>query len=490
MLRIIYLICGVLLLTLLPGNGEKIVLADEGKKLVAYYAAWSPPENLDANLVTHINFAFADVCWDGMHGNPEVEVADGEQNVWECTDLAGNDMAMPNGSIVLGDVEGDLESFMVLEELKEENPSLKTLISIGGWSWSNNLSLVAGDEVTREVFAASAVDFVREFGFDGVDLNWSFPVEGGMPGNHYDSRDKRNHTLLLEEVRAALDLAGEEDGKEYLLTIASNATISYLENNELAKIAELVDHINMMTYDFNGAWSPTASAHNAPLYDDAAAKEMGVYSGNVTAAVDGHLNAGVPKDKLVVGVPFYGRSWGGCTIMDFGGYFNCKEVGGGNLEPGVYDYRYLAEHMIGDTDFKRRWNDVAKVPFLVNEATGEMISYDDAESLLEKTDYILEQGLAGAMVWELSQDDVAGSLLHAVALGVGLVEGDPAELLGDADLLDEAPDASDSGKAVDEEDVVSGDRDHSTLSNVLIVVGILIFMVVITRILRQNRKNA
>ncbi|GJM82552.1 hypothetical protein HMSSN139_50480 [Paenibacillus sp. HMSSN-139] len=135
---------------------------------------------------------------------------------------------MPNGTIVLGDpwidagkqfpgdtwdqpIAGNIHQ---LNKLKQANPHLKTIISVGGWTWSNRFSDVAASQVTRETFANSAVDFLRKFNFDGIDLDWEYPVAGGLPGNSYRPEDKQNYTKLLREIRNKLDAAGAADGKD------------------------------------------------------------------------------------------------------------------------------------------------------------------------------------------------------------------------------------------------------------------------------------
>ncbi|WP_078556083.1 glycoside hydrolase family 18 protein [Bacillus alkalicellulosilyticus] len=427
-------VLAVLLLLSLMLPSMKVAAETKGDfKIIGYYTSWSPPTNLDANQVTHLNYAFADVCWDGIHGNPEVWVPEGESNTWPCRGQGEEVLDVPNGTVVLGDPENDTDTLFEgdteeqdfagnlnqLRKLKQTNPNLKTLISIGGWSWSNNLSLVAATQETREVFAKSAVEFIRTYEMDGVDLDWEYPVSGGMWNNHRSPDDKVNHTLLLQEIRNALDEAEQEDGREYLLTIASSVSFAYLENNELDKIAEIVDFINIMTYDFNGAWAQK-TGHNAPLFKDDRATEADVHPHNIEAGITGHLTHGVPKEKLVMGLPFYGRSWGGCNQdnnfekIDNGGYQQCTGPGIGNLEPGVYTYSYIQENLLNQNGYTRYWNDVAKVPYLYNQEIGEFVSYDDPESLTHKVNFIKDTGLAGAMIWELSQDDNNAILLTTI----------------------------------------------------------------------------
>ena len=327
----------------------------------------------------------------------------------------------PNGTIVLGDpwidtgktfagdtwdqpIAGNINQ---LNKLKQINPNLKTIISVGGWTWSNRFSDVAATAATREVFANSAVDFLRKYNFDGVDLDWEYPVSGGLDGNSKRPEDKQNYTLLLSKIREKLDAAGAVDGKKYLLTIASGASTTYAANTELANIASIVDWINIMTYDFNGAWQKV-SAHNAPLNYDPAASVAGVPDANtfnVAAGAQGHLNAGVPAAKLVLGVPFYGRGWDGCAQASNGQYQIC--TGGssvGTWEAGSFDFYDLETNYINKNGYTRYWNDTAKVPYLYNATNKRFISYDDAESIGYKTAYIKSKGLGGAMFWELSGD--------------------------------------------------------------------------------------
>ncbi|CAM2884401.1 glycosyl hydrolase family 18 protein [Paenibacillus sediminis] len=394
-------------------------------KIVGYYPAWAAygrnynVTDIDPNKVTHINYAFADICWNGIHGNPDPT---GPNPVtWSCQNENSQTINVPNGTIVLGDpwidtgkrFAGDTwdqpyaGNINQLNKLKTINPNLKTIISVGGWTWSNRFSDVAASQTTRETFANSAVDFLRKFKFDGIDLDWEYPVSGGLAGNSYRAADKQNYTLLLQEIRNKLNAAESTDGKHYLLTIASGASPSYAQNTELNKIAGIVDWINIMTYDFNGGWQ-AVSAHNAPLYFDPAAGSAGVpdaASFNVDAAVQGHLNSGVPASKLVMGVPFYGRGWDGVGSANNGQYqtgTGASQVG--TWEAGVFDFSDLEANYINKNGYTRYWNDTAKVPYLYNASNRRYISYDDTESVGNKTAYIKSKGLAGAMFWELSSD--------------------------------------------------------------------------------------
>jgi chitinase len=396
--------------------------AGTGYKAVAYYTSWSTYKRnyqvtaIPASKITHINYAFADICWNGIHGNSDPTGPN--PNTWTCQDEKANPINVPNGTIVIGDVFADATksftgdvynqplkgNFNQLNKLKQANPNLKTIISVGGWSWSNRFSDVAADPIIRSTFAKSAVDFLRKYGFDGIDLDWEYPVADGLAGNSYRPEDKTNYTLLLQAIRQELDAAGAQDlGKHYLLTIAAGAGTNYMNNTELDKIAQTVDWINLMTYDYHGGFEPR-SGHNAPLYFDSNDTLAANSSFNVDASVTGFLAHGVPGNKLVMGVPFYGRGWDGCANINNGQYQTCTGASrAGTWEGGVFDFSDLEANYININGKIRYWNDITKTPFLFN-GRGQFISYDDAESMKFKTDYIKSKGLAGSMIWELSAD--------------------------------------------------------------------------------------
>ncbi|KAI7248939.1 hypothetical protein KC345_g11799, partial [Hortaea werneckii] len=160
-------------------------------------------------------------------------------------------------------------------------------------------------------------------------------------------------------------------------------------------------------YDFNGSWN-TTTGHNAPLYYDPAAASSGLTEPanyNIDKAVTSYLSAGVPAGKLVLGMPFYGRGWGGAPGTGNGQYQVSAGISStGTWEKGSYDFNDLEANYINKNGYTRYWNNTSKVPYLYNPATQTYISYDDVESFGYKTSYLKSKGLAGAMFWETSGD--------------------------------------------------------------------------------------
>jgi len=349
-------------------------------RVIGYYAEWKkhyPVERIPADKLTHVNYAFAIV---------------------------------KDGKIALRDAEQAQVNFPKLVELKKKHPKLQTLISVGGWADSEGFSDAALTHPARAAFAHSCADFVSRHGFDGVDIDWEFPVSGGEKGNVERPEDKPNFTLLLAGLRAALDQRGTADEKRYLLTIAAPA--GGLQRIEVEQIHPHLDFINLMTYDFAGPWSKTtgfnAALHPVPDQPD---------QNSCSASVERYVKAGVPRDKIVLGVPFYGRSWTGVTDANNGLFQPHDRTTG--TRPLEEKYRELKTDTDGSAG-KRFWHEQAKVPWMWNPQTRVFITYDDPESIRAKAEYAREQKLGGVMFWELEHDDDQSSLLNAIHEGLRL----------------------------------------------------------------------
>lgn len=333
-------------------------------KIIGYYPSWKSysgftPDKLDASKLTHINYAFAYI---------------GQDN-----------------KIKLGYPDKDPENFKKINELKAINPDLKILISVGGWNWSGKFSDTASTEISRTAFAKSCIEFITEYGIDGIDLDWEYPVSGGLSTNSKRPQDKQNFTLLLKEIRKKLDELGMKDNKHYLLTIAGGASSYYLNNVEPNEIKEYIDFANIMTYDLHGPWD-LYSDFNAPLYNNSDSSPQ--YKISVDSSVRAWINAGFPKDKLVVGVPFYGYLYKVNSNTDNGVYQ--KFTHGEALSYSSIKINYM------NYNYSEFFDSESMVPWLYKNNT--FISYDDAESLALKVEYIKKEELGGVMIWELSQD--------------------------------------------------------------------------------------
>ncbi len=326
------------------------------------------PSEIAADKLTHINYAFADV---------------------------------KDGRMVEGSAR-DAENLKLLANLRRQHPHLQILISVGGWTWSNNFSDAALTAETRRRFTESAIAFVRRHDIDGVDIDWEYP---GLRGNNNVHRleDKENFTALMKDLRDALDAEGRLRNRRYLLTFAAGAFPDFIATTEMDKVQAVVDFVNLMTYDFRT--SDPIAGHHANLYLHPADTKKR----SVDSAVRAFIAAGVPPAKIVMGVPFYGRAWAGIQGEGTGLY----QPGSRPAERIDTTYGAMSTTLIDRGGFARIWDSQAQAPYLWNEDTRTFISYDDPESLGLKSAYIREHGLGGVMFWEY-YGDKTGALLDTL----------------------------------------------------------------------------
>jgi chitinase len=378
-------------------------------RVVGYLASWGVRSkgtriaDLPARNLTHIFYAFAKIDEDGRValGDPCVDVGD-------CPRAAADTSSRPRVRFD-ADMLGPGGNFGELQELKARNPHLKLLISVGGWTGSGKFSDAALTDARRRRFAESAIDvFIRRWPglFDGIDIDWEFPVAGGMKGNVERPVDRENFTLLLAELRRQLDAQTVRDGRRYELAIAASARAPEIANVDLPRIEPLLDFINVMTYDYHAA--PGAAHFNSPLY---AAANDPTPTWNVDASMAAFVEGGVPANKLLVGVPFYGRAYGQVPNVN-GGLFQRGTQNPPGWKQGDGDWRTLARTRLKDPRYVRHWEAKARVPWLYDSTSGTWVSYDDPESVAAKATYVRERGFGGVVIWELGGDD--GSLMRAI----------------------------------------------------------------------------
>lgn len=360
-------------------------------RVIGYYASWTAnaprsflPEQVQAKLLTHINFAFA-------------KITDGRVSIDE-SDRKNSD--------------ADLLRRLVL--LKQQNPRLQILLSVGGWTGSVGFSEAASTQDGRSRFASSAMRLIEKYQLDGVDIDWEFPVAGGDPGTTHRPEDRENYTKLLRELRLQLRSSDNKEHKSYLLTAAFGNNPSFVRNTEMHELAALLDWANLMAYDFTGPWN-LESGHHAPLRDDPADHGSDHHSDyNISSLVGNMIAAGFRARQLVLGIPFYGYSWSGCQNLLSEQYGPCLNKGPGSWEPSTLDYSDIETKYLHNNAYQLQWNDVAQATSLYSQVERTFISFDDQRSLSAKMQYLREQGLAGAMIWEMAGDR-RGTLLKTIA---------------------------------------------------------------------------
>ncbi|KAJ4435528.1 hypothetical protein ANN_18144, partial [Periplaneta americana] len=456
-------------------------------RIVCYWGSWSvyrpgdgafDVEDIDPNLCTHIVYTFV-----GINAKGKVVLLD----TWNDIDL------------------GAIKRF---NALREQNPSLKTMVAIGGWNeGSKKYSKVMNNDTTRGIFVDNVVNFVKKYGFDGFDIDWEYPTQrGGSPG------DKDAFSKLLSELRPKFDANG------FLLSAAVSAGVDKIDAAyDVPQLVKNLDFINVMTYDLHGDWD-SATGENAPMYPGNEDIENGETKLNVVSiinifnkhfvssilivakiinkrkvklqggplectyfqlyvtgkrlkieptvqfivyerlkkvsictspylyassschcddieamndflpntlehvfwnalnslydalpkdyAINYWIQKGAPASKLNLGMGTYGRSFTLQSSSDHG--IGAPSTGPGQGGPYTEEAGDLGynELCINLDQWTVVWNDKQEVPYAYKG--NQWVGYDNVESFKIKSQYILDHGIGGAMIWSIDTDDYRG----------------------------------------------------------------------------------
>ncbi|TWG83549.1 chitinase [Cellulosimicrobium cellulans J34] len=457
-------------------NGREKLPNGLDRRVIGYFTSWrtganDQPRYLASDIpwdkISHINYAFAHV-----DGNDRVSVnASAPGN-------AATDMTWPGVPGAEMDPTLDYTGhFNLLAKYKKANPGVKVLPAVGGWAETGGYFDANGDRVASggfytmtesqariDTFADSVVDFVREYGFDGIDIDYEYPTSNNQAGNPDDFHisDARRGQLfegyvnLMRTLREKLDVAGAEDGEYYMLTTATPSSGWLLRGMEVYQVTQYTDYVNMMTYDLHGAWNEYVGGNGA-LFDDG--KDPELAAGGVYGAYKGigylngdwaahYFRGAMQAGRINLGVPFYTRGFqnvqggtygmGGTAKAPAG--FPCppgtnNKCGYGadgidnlwydsdpqgnaipagvnpiwhvlNLEQGVTG-DYVSAYGVTDTlqgTYERHFDPVTKNEWWWNAQTRTLLSGDSTEAIAAKADYVADTGLGGLMIWELAGD--------------------------------------------------------------------------------------
>ena len=389
-----------LLLISIPSLAQKPVPSAPAKNsmnVVGYFPQWGVYSNFflknlltsgSAPLLTQINYAFANVV------NSQCQSFD----PWADFEVPFPARFAVNGQADSQDPEAFVGNFHQLQELKQIYPNLKVVLSIGGAGANPAEFSTAAAPQNRQAFVASCIDMYIQGNFapwlqepgiiDGLDIDWEFP----------GAADKQNFTALLAEFRRQLDAVRPG----LTLTIAAPPGSWAYDNIELPKVQRYLDFFGVMTYDYDGPWL-SQTGFVAPLFQSPTDPDP---TNNADATMRGYLRAGVHPDKMVFGIPFYGYQWSGVP-----------DVNHGLFKPGTpadgAPYNYIVTIEGG---FSKYRDPVTRAPWLYDGTT--FWTYDDPVSIKFKMGYVRSHGLAGVMVWELSNDLPNGTLLKTIVRGL------------------------------------------------------------------------
>ena len=346
-----------------PFESNECNTSNRGTVNFGYYQEWATyrpfvcnplqPDEIDVAThgYTHLAFSFAGISSSGL-----IEPYNG--NTWEY-----------------------IPKYEAFNSLKDSNPDLKTVIAVGGWTFpQDRFVYVASTQERRETFANSVVDFLNEYNFDGIDLDWEYPVtRDGTPD------DYENYPLLCQALREAFDV----ENSEWLITVATsiNWNNRIKPGYNLVSMEPYVDWFGIMSYDIYGAWDPTAGAHTDMRYIKNTMNEI--------------FALGIPREKLVLGLAAYGRSTRltspscytiGCAVSGAG-------LSGCHGEPGNLPYFEIMEIVFDEEYDELYQNPITQSMELITGGYQYFTSFDNPDTLKIKVDYADEQCLRGVMWW-------------------------------------------------------------------------------------------
>ncbi|CAK1551327.1 unnamed protein product [Leptosia nina] len=382
-------------------------------RVVCYYTNWSVyrpgtakfnPQNINPYLCTHLVYAFG-----GFTKDNTLKPFDKYQDI-------------------------EKGGYAKFTGLKTYNKNLKTLLAIGGWNeGSSRFSPMVASKERRKEFVRNVIKFLRQNHFDGLDLDWEYPAfrDGGKP------KDREYYAKLVKELREEFERESEKTGKpRLLLTMAVPAGIEYIQKGfDVKTLNKYLDWMNLLTYDYHSAFEPAVN-HHAPLYPLEEPNEYSVDNElNIDYTIKFYLENGASPDKLVLGIPTYGRSY---TLFNP----DAVEIGSPADGPGeqgdaTREKGYLAFYEICDAlkskinkraisseeedeseeedseeEEKQEWtvmypnpNAMGPVAFKGNQWVG----YDDIDIVKKKGEYVAENGLGGIMFWSIDNDDFRGN---------------------------------------------------------------------------------
>ncbi|EJX1244893.1 chitinase C-terminal domain-containing protein [Vibrio alginolyticus] len=327
-------------------EGREKMGADHPRRVIGYFTSWRSGDDPQSTYLvkdipweqlTHINYAFVSIG------------SDGKVNVGDVNDPNNPATGKTWPGVEVDPALGFKGHFGALATYKQKH-DVKTLISIGGWAETGGHFDTNGDRVADggfytmttnadgsinhagiEKFATSAVEMMRQYKFDGLDIDYEYPTSMAGAGNPYDKdfMEPRRQYLwasyqeLMKVLREKLDAASAQDGIHYMLTIAAPSSGYLLRGMETFDVTKYLDYVNIMSYDLHGAWNDHVG-HNAALFDTGKDSELAQWNVYGTAAYGGigylntdwayhYFRGSMPAGRINIGVPYYTRGWQGVT---------------------------------------------------------------------------------------------------------------------------------------------------------------------------------
>lgn len=400
------------------------------KKVVGYFP------NYAIGKEAHKDFDIADLQWDKLtHVQYAFGVVNTETFKLEAGDVENDienkfedrEFVHKDEVIEMDDSLGYYGQFNIMHTLKEKYPDVTVLISTGGWAASEGLWYCTQDEEKMKIFSESAVEFIRKYGFDGIDIDFEFPSETAQSGNYTDFTESiragisDRYVKFIKILSEELAEASREDGKYYWLTSAVSASSWVLGGQTNSDFLDYLDFVSIMSYDYHGGWNNYVE-NQANLYPDPldgetiqmAVKTLGFewsyrfYRGKVQS------------EKILMGVPYYTRGWSnvsggtnglhgtsGTPLTNATDNLNLwydLDTNDAETPAGANPLWHVMNVMKQNSNYQRYWDDVGKVPYIWNSQNSTFLTFEDTQSVQERINYVNDNNLGGVLIWVMHGD--------------------------------------------------------------------------------------
>lgn len=404
--------------------------SDLTRKIIGYFPEWAYKSevqgyfnvsNLQWDSLTHIQYSF------GMVDPSTNKITFGDKHAAIEEDFKGYNLNFKGKPVNLDPTLPYKGHFNLMQTMKKQYPNVNILMSVGGWGGSRGFYTMLDTDKGIETFANSCVDFIRQYNLNGIDIDFEYSSATGQSGNpaDFDLAEPRRKTLntrynvMMKTLREKLDTAATKDGKKYLLTAAVTASSWVLGGVTSNEFAKYLDFLSIMSYDFHGGWNEYVE-NLANIYPDPSDRETAQMI-MPTLSMDWayrYYRGVLPPEKIIMGIPYYTRGWqnvqGGTTGLHgssktpASGKYNVwgdDLDNDGVLEPaGANPLWHVLNLMNSDSNLKKYWDSVGKVPHIWNDKEKVFLSFEDEQSIDARVEYIKNKNLGGALIWVMNGD--------------------------------------------------------------------------------------
>lgn len=370
---------------------------------------------LQWDKLTHVQYAFA------VADSQTLELVPGDMKNDVENKFEDREFYHKGTKIEMDPTLGYYGQYNLMHTMKAMYPDTTVLVSTGGWAASQSLWLVTDNEANMTKFADSAVEFIRKYGFDGIDIDFEFPSETSQSGNPADfgiSEPRRKgisdrYTQFLKIMREKLSEASLQDGKYYWLTSAVSASSWVLGGQTNSEFLDYLDFVSIMSYDYHGGWNQFVE-NQANIYADPADTETSSLA-LPTLGFDWSMNyyrGAVQSEKILMGVPFYTRGWTNVQGGETGLHGSSKtpatgeeniwcdlDENGNEVAAGANPLWHVLNLMQKDSNYKKYWDPVGCVPHVWNDVNKTFLTFEDEQSIQERINFVESHNLGGVLIW-------------------------------------------------------------------------------------------